>query len=320
MTTALTDRYIAATVRRVPDKQRGEIERELRAAIADDVEARIQRGEAPADAEYAALAELGSPERLAAGYSHSALALIGADTYPGYVHALRGACQSVLPVVYIVLVLVARAHGENAWVALLRPIGSTVTVAVYLAVCVTVPFVIADRVRGARSEAAPAAGPWTPDQLPADQPRPAQGRDLVTGVIRAAALIAALFAQRVISPVTTPSGEHVPIINPGLWDFWIPYFAGVLALSVLLDVVVLRLRRGSPAIAIARVAFTLAGIAPLAWLFWQARVLNPALADGAGALATLAAPGNWTAWLAVLVLALAAIGTLAQARRELRHP
>ncbi|MGK4579539.1 permease prefix domain 1-containing protein [Kitasatospora sp. HPMI-4] len=324
MTAALTDRYIAATVRRVPDKQRREIEQELRAAIADDVEARIRRGEAPADAEYAALCELGDPDRLAARYAHPAVALIGPDTYPEYLHALRGACKNVLPFVYIVLALIHRAHGENAWAALLRPIGSTMTVAVYLAVCVTVVFVIADRARGTRPEAGLATAlrtpDWTPDRLPAaEQPRPATRNRLVTGILKAAALVAALFAQRVLSPVTTPAGVHVPLINPSLWGFWIPYLITVLTLTALLNAAGLRMRRSSPATAVAGAALTLAATAPLAWLFWQARVLNPALADSAGALARLTAPGNWIAWLAVLTLTLATAGALAEAWRTLHR-
>ncbi|MCU1421030.1 MAG: hypothetical protein JWN36_681, partial [Microbacteriaceae bacterium] len=44
MTGPLVDRYVAATLRRIPEKQRPEIDRELRAAIADDVDARVEQG------------------------------------------------------------------------------------------------------------------------------------------------------------------------------------------------------------------------------------------------------------------------------------
>ena len=50
---------------------------------------------------------------------------------------------------------------------------------------------------------------------------------------------------------------------------------------------------------VAGVILTLAGAVPLAWLFWQAQVLNHALTHDTGALA---APGSWIAWLAILVL------------------
>ncbi|MGD3109559.1 hypothetical protein [Streptomyces sp. YGL11-2] len=320
MTATLTDRYVAATVRRVPDRQRREIERELRAVIADDIDARVEHGEGPGGAERAALTALGDPRLLAGRYAHHGVGLIGPDTYPGYRHALRSVAWSVLPTVYVVLALVHRAHGENAWAALLRPLGGTVNAAMYLAVCVTIPFVIADRVRRARPEADRSAGPWTPDQLPtADEPRPATTRDLVGTIVKGAALMAALFAQRVVSPVTTAGGAHVPIVNPALWHFWIPYFLTVLALTVAIDAVALRLRTGHPFTAVAHAVLTVAGTLPLGWLFWQAQVLNPALAGSAGAPTPLAAPGSWIAWLAALVLALATAGTLAQTLRAVRR-
>ena len=39
----LTDRYVAATLRTLPEKQRPDIEKELRASIADAVDDRIER-------------------------------------------------------------------------------------------------------------------------------------------------------------------------------------------------------------------------------------------------------------------------------------
>lgn len=145
MTTTLTDRYVAAVMRQVPDRQRADIERELRAAIGDDTDARTERGATPQDAEYAALRELGDPARLAARYAHRQVALIGPDCFPAYVRALRGVCLGVLPIVYGVLALVDVAHGENVWVTIFRPLGTTFTVAMYLAVGVTVLFGAVDR-------------------------------------------------------------------------------------------------------------------------------------------------------------------------------
>ena len=64
----LTDRYVDATLRGVPQAKRADIERELRASIADAIDARADSGDSSADAEVAVLTELGDPARLAAGY------------------------------------------------------------------------------------------------------------------------------------------------------------------------------------------------------------------------------------------------------------
>ncbi|QKG19185.1 permease prefix domain 1-containing protein [Actinomadura verrucosospora] len=301
MTATLTDRYVAATLRRVPDKRRPDVEREVRAAIGDGIDARVRQGQPAADAEYAALTELGDPARLAAGYAGRATALIGPATYPAYISALRGVCWTVLPVVAAVLVIVYRAHGDNAWVSISRPIGVTLTVAMYLLVCVTVLFALVDRDRDRGAEPAAGAEPWTPDRLPAvAEPRPAGWGDVIGVGVTAAVLIAVLFLQRTVSPVHDSAGSDIPIIRPALWDFWVPYFIAVLVLAVVLGIVNVRLRGWNRGTAVAATVLALVGTVPLAWLFARAKVLNHALAHGKGG--ALVTSGSWIAWLAILLI------------------
>ena len=68
-------------MRSVPDKQRDDLAAELRASIADDIDARIDAGEPAADAERAVLSELGDPDKLGAGYAERPLWLIGPRYY-----------------------------------------------------------------------------------------------------------------------------------------------------------------------------------------------------------------------------------------------
>lgn len=302
----LTDRYIATTVRHIPEKQREDIERELRAAIADDVDARVAHGQTLTDAEYAALRELGDPTRLATRYAQRPAVLIGPSSYPDYVKAVRSACTTLLPILYIVLLLVRRAHGDNVWETIFRPLGATLNVAMYLIVALTALFAAVDRALAVRPDAIDQA--WTPDQLTAEQPpRPHTWRDLAGWIIRVVVLVAALLIQRVLSPVSTPDGHAVAIVNPGLWKFWIPYFVAVMVLGVALAAVNLRLDRRQYGTAIGGTVLLAAGLLPLGWLFWQAQVINRALTHGTGVLATA---GNWTAWLADIVLALCALAYL----------
>ena len=170
MTTTLTDRYIAATVRRMPARQRPEIERELRAAIADDIDARVAGGQAAADAEYAAVWELGDPEQLAGRYAQTPQALISHRVYSEWAKLTRLTCVTVLPIVFIVLVVVYAVHQSNVWITIFRPIGITLTVATYLLVCITALFVAVDRHRTEQG-AGPLTAMWTPDQLSAEDGR-----------------------------------------------------------------------------------------------------------------------------------------------------
>ncbi|MEU0501549.1 hypothetical protein [Nocardia sp. NPDC005998] len=165
MTTTLTDRYVAVVVRRVSDKHRPAVEQKLRAMIAAYIEARVELGEVPDQAEYATLADLGDPARRATLYADQAAMLIGPETYPDYVRALGVLCAIALPVVYTLNDIGYWVRGEGVWAALFGPVGITLTAAMYLAVCVTVAFVIVDRAGNRQRGGTDSAQMWTPDAL-----------------------------------------------------------------------------------------------------------------------------------------------------------
>jgi hypothetical protein len=143
---SLSDRYIAVTLRELPEDQRAEVERELRVAIAANIEVRVATGETPTDAEYAALRDLGAPMvLLAAQYARAPSALIGQRLYCDWVRVVRSTCATVLPIVLVVLVIVRAAHHDNIWAVIFPPLGITLTVAMYLLVGVTALFALIDR-------------------------------------------------------------------------------------------------------------------------------------------------------------------------------
>ncbi|WP_326565933.1 permease prefix domain 1-containing protein [Amycolatopsis rhabdoformis] len=304
MSTTLTDRYVAATVRHVSGKHRQEIDRELRAAIADDVEGRVSLGESPGRAEYAALAELGDPARLATRYADKASVLIGPATFPQYARALRLLSATVLPIAYIVNGIGHWVRGENAAAAVFSPLGVTVTVAVYLFAAVTVLYVLVDRFGGDHETGEPDED-WKPDQLPlSDATATTTGAELGSGIVLAVVLVVALFGQRSAWLVTTASGARVPVLDPALWGFWVPFFLAVVVLSLALAVANLRLGRWTPATAVAGTVLVLAATGPLAYLFLAARVLNPALGT------VFTTTGSWIGWLALVVLVAVSVAVL----------
>jgi hypothetical protein len=66
--TDLTDRYVWAAARTIPETQRAEFDRELRERIGDQIDALVDHGRSHADAERSVLHDLGDPAALAAGY------------------------------------------------------------------------------------------------------------------------------------------------------------------------------------------------------------------------------------------------------------
>src|SRR4029077_20808794 len=79
----VTDRYVKAVLSAVPTADRPELEREIRALIADAIDAKAADGTLAADAaERAALTELGDPGALASRYtSNRADYLLGPNVY-----------------------------------------------------------------------------------------------------------------------------------------------------------------------------------------------------------------------------------------------
>ena len=107
-TSSLTDRYVAATLRSLPDRQRQDIEAELRALVAD---ARREAGVDADSAERQVLTELGAPARLAASYSDRSLNLIGPEFYLDYVRVLTVLLSTLVPLWFVIFALVTFADG-----------------------------------------------------------------------------------------------------------------------------------------------------------------------------------------------------------------
>ena len=115
-TTTLTDRYVDAVTRRLPEASRDDVGRELRATIHDTVESRpdLDRGVA----EREALVALGDPERLAASYAGRGLYLIGPSVFLLWRRVLLVLLSIVPAVVALVTIVVAILEGADSVTAL----------------------------------------------------------------------------------------------------------------------------------------------------------------------------------------------------------
>src|SRR5688500_13664214 len=106
ITTELTDRYIWAVTRSLPEDQRREVGRELRASIEDAIETRLEAGEAPKAAEINVLQELGDPARLAGQYAERPAWLIGPKYYYDWMRLLKLLFAIVLPIAFAALFII----------------------------------------------------------------------------------------------------------------------------------------------------------------------------------------------------------------------
>ena len=165
MSSMLTDRYIGAVVRTVPEAQRDDVAAELRAAIADQIDARVERQEAPDAAERAVLTALGDPDKLAAGYADRPLYLISPRYYLEWWRLVKLLLWIVVPLAAFGVALGQTLAGAGIGTIIGTTIGATVSVVVHLFFWTALVFALIDR-----AETAGAGPVWSLDRLPADNP------------------------------------------------------------------------------------------------------------------------------------------------------
>lgn len=307
-TGTLTDRYVAEVVRHIPAGRRGDVADELRATIADTVEARGPAGSGAAEREV--LTEMGDPVRLAAQYAGRPLALIGPGFYPTYIRLLAALLLSVLPVVIAVSVALDVLDGRGAAEVIGGAAGAVFSIGVPMAAWLTVVFVLVER-SGKRpgKRAGAAGGAWTPDDLPDRRAQKKRGTTAGAGMAWHGLLIALIVWQHAAQPYRTDGGIHLDVLDPGLWSGWIwPILAGLAGLVTLDAIRALRAPTRSLALwnIAAQAAFTL----PMAWILYRREFFNPAFLSDVN--------GGWQApdaFYTVVVLVVLAGGVREVVRR-----
>lgn len=283
--TDLSERYLVAALRGVPGGQRADVERELRGAIDDAVEDRVNAGEPPDSAERAVLEGLGDPARLAAGITGKPLHLIGPDLFIPYRNLLLTLLSIVMPIVGIVLAGVAIADGSDVVGALLAGIGGAWTVGIHLFFWVTITFVAIERLdamRDARDEFTGAMGRWTVDQLPAlPQDRVSAG-EVAGEVLTTVLTIGGLLFLYGAGWFTDAAGAAVTVFNPGLPTLWLPALIIVLGAIAVVQVAVYFVGRWTIPLAAGYALLELAFAVPVVWLALNGALVNPAFAEAIG--------------------------------------
>ncbi|KPN22417.1 permease prefix domain 1-containing protein [Arthrobacter sp. Edens01] len=269
----LTDRYVFAALRSIPEGQRGDIERELRGSITDDVEARVEGGQSPAEAETAVLTELGDPARLAAQYTGRELYLIGPDLFLDWWRLLKTLAIIITPLSFVgsIVVRMALEPGEPAG-AFGAAIGTAISVLVHLGFWVTLVFAII-QFNGTRRKDL-GLQPWSPATLP-QVPRKSQVTlgDTIASVVLVAFFIGVLLWQR-IGSLLYLNGEPVVVLQEDLWSFWLPYVIVLLVLEAGFAVVLYLAGRWTYAFAAVNTVLALAFMVPVLWLLSTDQVFD----------------------------------------------
>ncbi|MFT7839172.1 permease prefix domain 1-containing protein [Saccharothrix sp. BKS2] len=278
-TAELTERYVDAALRRLPHRLRPDIERELRASIADAVDARVDGGADPAAAERAALAALGDPVQLAAGYADRPPHLVGPAHYPDYRRLLTVLLATVVPAAAAAVGLAGVGRGEPVADVLLGALGAAATTGGHIALWTTALFALIERAPALR-RAVPRG--WAPEQLPELPGRRAKHAELVAATAALVLGVALVLLSPTLTTVTDGDGDPVGPLSPWLWDTrFVHLFAALLVVALGL-VFARHYARWSAPVAVAAALVDVTCAVALVWLVANDRVLNPAFVTAAG--------------------------------------
>jgi hypothetical protein len=286
--TTLTDRYVWGVLRAVPERQRADLEPEIRALVADAVEAREAGGTPAADAERAALTELGDPELLAARYTDRSMVLIGPRLYPEWRRLLTLLLPIVVPIATVATVAAAAIGGQQPAELVGTGITAAFNVGIQLAFWFTLVFAIIER-SGAQG---PTAEAWTPDRLP-DLPAPTRPGlpETIVAVVAIGVGLALLGWQQIAHPILV-NGVGYPLFDASLWSFWLPYFAALLVVEAVFAVVLWRAGGYTWTLAVVNLVLGLAFLLPALKLLQDGVLFDPGLVT---AVRSLVSPTTWEA-------------------------
>lgn len=278
-TTTLTDRYVDAILRHLPTHQRADVEQELRTSIADAMDDRLAGGTDPAEAETAVLAELGDPQRMAAGFADRPLYLIGPALFLDYRRVLTALLLTVVPIVGTVVGLVGAFEGDSVVGALVDAFGAALTTALHIAFWITLAFAVLERTP---IQKRPPARAWTLADLPEPPSRRARLGELIGVSVGFVLFTSLVLLSPILSPASDADGSPISALNPWLWDSGVIYLFIALVVLSLAVAFVRYYARWSVPLAIGGWLVDLASPLLLIWLAANDKVVNPAFLDAMG--------------------------------------
>lgn len=270
-TSSSTDRYVAATLRSLPQRQRHDIEAELRALIADAIDDRREAGADADSAEREVLTELGAPARLAASYSDRSLHLIGPEFYLDYVRVLTLLLSILVPLWFVMVALTGFADGFPAGVAIGDAAFNALETAGSIVFFTTLVFAIIERVSAVRTKR---TATWDPSSLPEVRNKRGHFQAMIGGVIFFAVIAIALVLTQTVGAVGGPDGARVGPIASGVWESGVLYIVVLFAIASTSSHVLAYYTGWSTSNAIANTFFVALFAMPAVWLVASGRLLS----------------------------------------------
>ena len=180
------------------------------------------------------LVDLGDPAALAAGYVDRPLYLIGPKYFLTWWRLLKLLLAVVLPFAALGIAIGLAVSGAAFGAIIGGTIGSTITVAVHLAFWTALVFArdraIARPARRGRPAGRSTGCPTLPEPAKASRLG-----ELIASLVFLGFFAVVLVWQQFGIP-WVPELASVPLLDPDLWSFWLPYFLALIGLEILFAV------------------------------------------------------------------------------------
>jgi hypothetical protein len=302
---SLIDRYIAEVGRHLPEKDRADIEAEIRSMIEDTLEEHGHNATLADDKAIANTLEgLGDPKLLAFKYAPPRRYLIGPEWYEGYIKVLQRVLFTAVPIFAAITFILALTRDPLDFMnAVGEAVGGAFDVGVQILFWVTLVFVFLERSEEKPDELHKSRSQtWTIAQLP-ELPRTRQISIAETVMNIAVNLFLLIW---IVLPVFQKGSGSAPFLNPDLWNFWLPLLLVILGLTVIHEVFKLKIGNWTPALTITNVILGVSAIVYTAALVITQDVINPAflsMLDSSLETAQLREVARWSIDISAAIIA-----------------
>lgn len=229
----LVERYVYDVTRRLPDKQRDDVSRELSTEIYDMVEARAG-GKRPTKKHiHDVLAELGSPSKLANSYREAPRYLIGPDYYEPYVSLLKTLLLIILPIlIFTVWMVESLSANHSVWSMLVKLLGVALQASLHVFFWTTASFWFVQKMAdGQRHD-----HNWTPEDLPEMPAKQSISRGETTAAIGWTILGVVGLSFQIPAVYRVVNGGSSPqFFAPEMWPGWTLGLIGALVAALLVE-------------------------------------------------------------------------------------
>lgn len=266
----LTERYVWAVARHLPEEIGPDVAEELRSSLAETIEAKIDAGAAPQEAEREAITELGDPDVLARGYGGMPNHLIGPAVYPDFIRLLKILMVAVPSIVFVVSATVNAMTGDThpGTIALDAAL-LAFTVAVHVGFWTGLTFALVERSRPEHERDRPLIR-WDPSLLTTDVP----WRDYPTPQMVSQVLWTGAVAVVMTWQFAGVGQQGLQVLNPSLPLVWEVLVVGLITVEVVLAFLAWRTGRWTPTLAALAVVANVAGAVVTLWLLGRGDLLT----------------------------------------------